>query len=430
MSAKTLHPDEKFKAGNLGTKLAGLGLAGGVVLLIVSYILGHLADDHLRRFQYGFLTAWMFVLTIAIGSLFFVLIHHLTRARWSTVLRRVAECVSLTFPALMIIGALGILLPMWIGNHELYFWDWFAANKAKLHLHNHHLEGKLGWLNPGFFALRFLIYMGVYSAIAMLFAKLSRKQDESGDPAISEKLRIYAGPAMLIFSITTVFVGFDMMMSLAPNWYSTIYSVNMFGGCMIATYAFLAVLTRAIQKSGRLTHSVTVEHYHDLGKLLFGFTFFWAYTAFSQFMLIWYANIPEETVFFRYRWWTDWQVLCLVLIALQWALPYVALLSRWSKRILPVFMAICVWQMVFHYADLYWNIMPNMTWGPAHEVAKAGGPLTGDLAIHQWKFAATDVVTFLGMVLLFLGAIGRQLRGNLVPVKDPMLGPSLAFENY
>jgi len=429
-AAKTLHPDEKYKAGSLGTKMATFGIGAGVLLLLASYVAGRLADDGLRRFQYGFLTAWMFVLTIAIGSLFFVLIHHLTRARWSTVLRRIAECVSLTFPALAIAGAIGIIMPMWLGNHELYFWDWFGAHKAELHLHNHHLEGKLSWLNPSFFTLRFFFYMAVYSGIAMTFARASRKQDESGDPAISERLRILAGPAMLIFSITTVFVGFDMMMSLAPNWYSTIYSVNMFGGCMIATYAFLSLLTRAIQKSGRLTHSVTVEHYHDMGKLLFGFVFFWAYTAFSQFMLIWYANIPEETVFFRYRWWTDWQTVALLLIICQWAVPYVALLSRWSKRVLPVFMGICVWLLLFHYVDMYWNVMPNMTWGPSHELAKAGGPLTGDLALHQWKFAISDVLSFVGMVALFLGAIGRQLRGNLVPVKDPMLGPSLAFENY
>jgi hypothetical protein len=171
-------------------------------------------------------------------------------------------------------------------------------------------------------------------------------------------------------------------MSLAPKWYSTIYSVNMFGGAMIGTYAFLGLLSRAIQQSGRLTRSITVEHYHDIGKLLFGFTFFWAYTAFSQFMLIWYANIPEEVVFYRYRMFTDWQALSIVVILCCWAIPYVLLLSRWTKRILPVFMILCAWQLIFHFIDLYWNVMPNLVWGAqshdGHTVVT--GPLTGALA--------------------------------------------------
>jgi hypothetical protein len=435
--SKTIHPDEKVKAGGLGSSMARYGIIGGVVLLIASYISGHLVDDHLRRWQFGYLTAWVFVWSLAVGCLFFVLIHHLTRARWSTVLRRIAENVSRVFVWLLVLS-LGFLLPMLMDNHELYFWSWIGDQPKEVqHLDiYHHVSAKTGWLNPAFFSIRVLIYLAIYAGISWYFARWSREQDESGDPKISEKLRIASGPAMLIFAITTVFAGFDIVMSLAPEWYSTIYSVNLFGGAMVGTYAFLALLTRWIQRSGRLTRSVTVEHYHDVGKLLFGFTFFWAYTAFSQFMLIWYANIPEEVVFYRYRMFTDWQPVSIIVILCCWAIPYVLLLSRWTKRVLPVFMVLCVWQLAFHYVDLYWNIMPNITWGTTAGPSGAlpTGPLTGPLELHQHSFGGgkgfTDLLTLAGMLLLFIGAVGRQMRGNLLPVKDPNLGASLAFENY
>lgn len=428
---KTIHPDEKVKAGTLGSRLAVIGLGGGIAVLVLAYVLGHLAGDNLRRFQHSYLTAWLFVWSIAIGCLFFVLIHHLARARWGTVLRRIAECVALTFPVLAVFGLVFLAPMLLFKNHELYYWSWLGAQPDHVqHLdYYHHLHAKLGWLNPGFFTIRFLIYMAIYSAIAIAFARASRQQDESGDPQLSEKMRVWSGPAMLVFSLTTIFFGFDVVMSLSPEWYSTIYSVNLFGGAMVGTYAFLGLFARALQKSGRLVHSITVEHYHDVGKFLFGFTFFWIYTAFSQFMLIWYANIPEETTFYRYRMFTDWKYVSIALLVGHFAIPYVLLLSRWTKRILPIFMVLCVWLLWFHYVDLYWNVMPNSTWG---EMAGglSTGPLTGPVEVHQVQISIIDLLTLAGLVLVFIGAIGRKLKGNLLPVKDPTLGQSLAFENY
>ncbi len=429
---KTIHPDEKITAGTFGATLTKVGIPLGVAVLLAAYLLGPSDNGH-RHFQMGYLTAWMFVWSIACGSLFFVLIHHLSRARWSTVLRRVAENVTLTFPLLGVLG-LGFLIPMWLGNHNLYYWDFANAQPHEWQHVDHHLSGKLGWLNSTMFSIRFLIYIAIYSGIAFWFTKQSKAQDASGDPKLSERMRIASGPAMLVFALTTVFIGFDLMMSLAPNWYSTIYSVNLFGGAMIATYAFLAILTRSIQRAGRITHAVTVEHYHDLGKLLFGFIFFWAYTAFSQFMLIWYANIPEEVGFYNYRMFgggdgaSSWQNWSIALLVGQWLIPYVLLLSRWTKRILPIFMGLAVWALVWHWVDLYWNIMPNAAWGT--EGGRVTGPLTGLLAKNQPEFIWHSVMIWLGMVSIFLGLVGMKMKGNLLPVKDPMLGPSLAFENY
>jgi len=426
MITKSLHPDEKYKAGTLGASMSKAGFGAGIVLLVIAAILAFIdkGSDNYRRFQFGYLTAWAFVWTIAVGAMFFVLIHHLARARWSTVQRRIAENITLTFPVLGVFG-LGFILPMLAGNHELYFWSYFNQHPDP---NNHHLMNKIGWLSPGFFLIRYAIYIGIYTVMATYFAKKSRQQDETGDPKLSEHMRIASGPGMLVFALTTVMAGFDLLMSLSPEWYSTIFSVNLYGGAMVGFYAFLGLLTAAIQRSGRLTRSVTLEHYHDVGKFLFGFLFFWAYTAFSQFMLIWYANIPEEVIWYRYRMFTDWQWLSWAIL-IGWAIPYVLLLSRWPKRILPAFMVLCVWSLIHHYLDLYWNVMPNMTWA-AGEGGHNLGPLHGAFEGYRYKFALTDLLLLFGMLGVFIGAIGRNMKGNLVPVKDPTLGSSLAFENY
>ena len=431
--SKSLSPEEKVKAGTLGSSMTRWGAMVGVAALVASLIwAGVVTEDHYKRFLYGFLVAWQFAFTLCLGSLIFVLIHHVTRAKWDTVLLRIAENVATALPIVAAIGFLFIMVPMLVlDNHQLYFWDyWHNLPKDLQHDEAyHHLAKKGAWLSAPFFAGRFIVYMAIYSAIAFYFASNSKKQDETGDPRINEKLRIHAGWCIVAVGLTTYLVGFDLEMSLSPEWYSTIFSVNMFGGAMVGTYAFLSVLTRLIQRGGRLQKAVTVEHYHDMGKMLFGFNMFWAYTAFSPFMLIWYSNIPEEVVWYRYRWvGTDWYYLSIFVILFVWAIPYTLLLSRWSKRILPIFMILCVEQLIAHYIDLYWNIMPNMTWGESEGVVT--GPLTGPLAAHQWHFAATDLLSFIGVFALFLAAVGSRMKGNLLPVKNPSLGASLAFENY
>jgi hypothetical protein len=426
--SRTLHPDEKVKAGKIGQRMVMAGAGIGVVLLAISIFLGMREHDHWRRFMYAYLTGWLFVTSIAIGCLWFVLIHHLTRARWSTTTRRLAEIVTGTFPLLGLFG-LVFIIPLLAGYGDLFFWANHAAREGE---NLHHLGGKLGWLDPTFFSARFLFYIAFYAGLGRYFMSLSRRQDETGDPNLSEKMRIASGPGMLAFSLVTIMFGFDLIMSLAPKWYSTIFSVNFWAGAMIGCYAFLTLLSLGIQRTGRLTHSITTEHYHDLGKWVFAFVFFWAYTAFSQFMLIWYGNIPEETVFYKYRMFSDWQWVSIAVGIGQWMFPFVFLLSRWTKRILPTLVAFCVWVLVFHWLDLYWNVMPNLQWTVlGHEgTSYLAGPLTGDPAVHRIGFSPVDVTTWLALCGLFVAAVGSQLKGNLIPIKDPQLPNSLSFENF
>ncbi|MEZ4401838.1 MAG: hypothetical protein R3B06_17550 [Kofleriaceae bacterium] len=430
MSAtKKLHPDEKIKADKFGGQMFKIGAGVGVVLLGLSVALGAGEGDGWRHFLHAYLTAWSFIFSICIGSLFFVLIHHLARAKWGIVLRRQAEFIT---GALPLVGVLGLvfMLPVVLGNQNLYYWTVHQLHDSQHPLFHHmHGSGKTGWwLDPVFFFGRYLFYFAVYIGIATWFRKQSLAQDADGDANRSEQMRVWSGLAVLIYSLVTVFVATDLFMTLQPMWFSTIYAVNYFSGAMLATYCVLAVMSMVIQRSGRLQTSITVEHYHDIGKYMFGWTFFWIYTAFSQFMLQWYSNIPEETVWYNYRLFGGWQIVSLVVLLGHWAFPYVSLMTRWTKRILPLLAFFAVWQLVFHYIDLYWNVMPNQQWTMIGKWNM--GPLQGPPEAFKVGFRIVDVTLLVGLVGLWLAGVGRSMKGNLLPTHDPKLGACLAFENY
>ena len=428
---KSLHTDEKVKAGKIGGTLTKVGIAIAVVFLVISLILGATysgdADHPWKRFLYAYLIGWCYIFSICIGCLWLVILHHLVRGRWATVVRRIAEAISGAFPLVFIAG-LGFIIPLLAGYKDLYYWAHPDAHNVEL---NETLQHKLGWLEPGFFTVRFVIYGVVFSGIAAYIAKKSRQQDESGDPAITDTLRIASGPAMVLYGLLTCLAALDIMMSIAPKWYSTIYGVNFWGGACVGGFATLGLVVLGIQRSGRLQHSINANHYHDIGKWMFAMTFFWAYTQFSQFMLQWYGNMPEETVWYKYRLFGDWQWVTIAMLVGYWAFPFVFLLSRWTKRIVPSLVFFAVWQLVFHWLDIYWNIMPQYDWTLVHhaETAINAGPLMGNIAYHHVGFTPLDITTWIGLCGVLLAGIGRNLTGNLIPIKDPTLGLSLAHEN-
>jgi hypothetical protein len=423
---KSLHPDEKVKAGNVGKNMMKGGAALAVVMFAISLFLGATAGDNWRRFLYSYVVGWAYIASLAIGMLWLVLLHHLTRSRWSTVVRRIAEVMTTAFPVIWLAG-LGFVLPVVFGYKDLYYWAHPDAHNAAL---NPTIVHKAGWLSPGFWALRYVIYGVIYSGTAYYFARTSRKQDETGDPALSTQMRVVSGPTMILFAFTTCLMAMDILMSMAPKWYSTIYGVVYWGSAEVGGFAALALIVLWLQRNGRLVHSITEEHYHDIGKWMFSFTFFYAYVQFSQFMLQWYGNMPEETNWWKYRMFGDWQWVSVAILVGFWAFPFVFLMSRWTKRIVPSLVFFSVWQLVFHWVDMYWNVMPSYDWHVAmHEGMKLNmGPLSGPIALHHVGFSAVDITVWLGLVGVFLVGTGRGLIGNLIPVKDPTLGLSLAHE--
>jgi hypothetical protein len=259
--------------------------------------------------------------------------------------------------------------------------------------------------------VRAFFYLAVWSAIALWFRGLSTRQDETRDPALAGKLRRWSGPLLIPLGLTQTFAAFDWLMSLDPDWYSTIYGVYFFSGSLLSGFAFLAIATVAMRRARLVGGAVSTEHLHDLGKLLFAFTAFWAYIGFSQYFLIWYGNIPEETAYFRERLEGAWRTASALLAVGHFAIPFLFLLPRAVKRRPGALTAAAVWLLLMHLLDVYWLIVPSL-----HTTGAAPGML--------------EVSALLAVGGAFVCAFGWLMRRQpLVPVGDPRLAESLAFEN-
>ena len=400
-----LPANEKVHLGPAAARLKGMGITAGVVCLIAAVVWGYLIGDEMRRFFHAYVLAFTYFLSFALGALFFVILHHLVGATWSVVVRRLAEILTGALPVLFVLS-LGIVIPLLMGNHSLYKW-----NDHEVVEHSHMLHAKAGYLNAPFFALRIVVYFAIWIGLAGWFRKLSVQQDETGDPELSRKMKKVSAPAMILFALTTAWAAFDLLMSLMPEWFSTMFGVTYFAGCAISVYALLAVFSFALQRSGRLQSAITVEHYHDLGKMTNSFTLFWAYVEFSQFMLIWAANIPEESIFYAPRMFTQWQWVSLALIALHFAIPFVGMMSRHVKRNPPLLALWCVYMLGVHLIDLYWVVMPNYN--------------PGKIVVHPIDFLC---LAGIGGLFLF-GAMGVAGKVRLLAIRDPRLPASLRFIN-
>ncbi|MCX7016655.1 MAG: quinol:cytochrome C oxidoreductase [Candidatus Sumerlaeota bacterium] len=380
-----------------GQVLAILGVAAIAFAIVFAFA----GEGGPRRFFFSYLVNYAFFLSLALGALLFILIEHATRAAWSVVLRRLAEATAATMPLLAV-----LLLPILLfGMKALYPWTHAEALSDPL------IAGKRAYLNKSFFFARCVVYFAIWIRMARFFHGRSVEQDASGDVELTRRMERLSPVCLWLFALTTTFASFDLLMSLDPRWYSTIFGVYYFAGCFLGFLALLVLLAAFTQAAGGARAAITVEHYHDVGKLLFAFVIFWAYIAFSQYMLIWYANLPEESEWIARRQAGAWKWVGVALIFGHFLIPLFALASRWPKRRKWLLAVGAAWMLLFHWVDLYWQAVPE---------ASPGGP----------TLAVADVALFIGMGALFVGnIIGRLRRAALIPVKDPRLGESLAFEN-
>jgi hypothetical protein len=334
--------------------------------------------------------------------MFFVLSHFASGARWSVVVRRLAEAAMATMPLFAL-----LFVPVLFGMHGLFHWT-----HAEAVAHDHLLQGKQPFLNTTFFVVRATVYFACWIGIAWWFARQSRLQDR-GDASWATTRRMIAasGPAILVFAVTLTFAAIDWVMTLDPHWYSTMFGVYFFAGSTVAIFALLVLVAAAMGRAGLLGHTVTVEHFHDLGKMLFAFTVFWAYIAFCQFFLVWYGNIPEETVWYMHRQEGSWSTVTALLAWGHFAVPFLFLMPRTIKRRTGLLAAGAAWMLFMHLIDVYWLVMPTL-----HR--------------HDVHLSLADVTAFVGIGGLFLASMLRFLgRRPVVPVRDPRLADSLAFEN-
>jgi hypothetical protein len=411
---------------SLLTKAAGIGAAA----LAAGVALGSMQGDGFRQFSLSYVTAFCWVLALNLGALFWVTLQNLVNAHWSIVLRRVGELFAAQAPVMALL-ALPIVVPVVMGHSPIYIWS--DAHQVK---GNHLLEHKQAYLNPTFFLIRFVFYFGFWTWLSRFFLTSSLAQDSAKDgKALMGKMRVVAGPSMIVWALTMTFCSIDLLMSLDPMWFSTIFGVYFLASCVLGNNSFMALVGMWLQKRGVLAKSVTTEHFHDLGKMMFAFTVFWAYVGFSQFMLIWYANIPEETGWFKERFaggWTggSWGTLSAVLLFGHFVIPFFGLLSRHIKRKRPTLAFWAVWQLVMIYLDMYWLVMPTLHKAAGGHGGHGGGHEVVGAVAHHLPFSLMDICCAIGVLGVYIaGAALRAKNLNLMPINDPRLPKSLAFTN-
>jgi len=354
------------------------------------------------NFLGSYLVHFMFFLTIGWGAMFFVMVQHLTSATWSITLRRLMETIMITVAPVTL-----LFLPVALGLDVLYKW----ADPGFFDPHNPDLAFKRAFFNPPFFLIRAVVYLFVWGVLAFVLYRISVMQDEGDYRESVSNARTWSAPGLLVLTITVTMAGVDWVMSLDPFWYSTIFGVYVFSGGALAFIALLILVALGLRAAGLLREVITVEHYHDLGKWLFALTVWWAYIAFSQYMLIWYANLPEETAFFHHRAEGNWRHLSALLVIGHFLVPFLVLLPRAAKRNLTVLGLAAAWILVMHGMDLHWLILPSV-----HP--------------HGFHLHWLDLATFAGVGSLFGLVFWYRLRSHpMVPVGDLRLPASIAHQN-
>lgn len=374
---------------NLTRRLFGVGIVA-LIATVVGYFLDH------DQFFFSYLVSFTFFSSIILACLFFVMLQHVTRSHWSVALRRIPETVS----ADLWIWAL-FIIPVLMGMHSLYHWthaDAVAQDPV--------LQGKVPYLNTPFFIVRQVIYFGIWSFLGWRLYNKSVEMDRTADWGLQTLLRRTSGPGLFIFAITLAFASFDWLMSLDPHWYSTIFGVYYFAMSFQAFFAVMILIVVYLWSKGLLTNTLKKGHLYDLSVQMFGFTVFYAYIAFSQFLLIYYANLPEETVWFLERLEGGYQYLAWFYLFGRFVIPFAILMPKDVKFMPKVVTPIAALILLSHLVELYWIIMPVWQHG-----------------IHFNWMTVTAVLGLGGVMLgFFFLKFGRQ---KMVPLKDPRLADSL-----
>ncbi len=381
----------KFQASNNLKTISYALVAIGLLTIVVGLM------KNQERLWTSYLTAFFFFSTLGLGGLFFTALNHMVKAGWSVTVRRFSEGMS-SFIPVMLIGSLVLIA----GIKFLYPW----ANPEEV-AKDAVLASKTAYLNVPFLIVRMLVF-GVGCLVFKHFiVGGSLKQDQTGDENITHRSVGLSIAFILFFSILFSLFSVDLIMSLLPTWYSTIFGIYCFAGLFQASLATLAILVVLFRRTGLVKGYITLEHQHDVVKFTKGFTVFWAYIAFSQFMLIWYANIPEETEYYLMRAQNGWMGVSMALLIFRFIVPFIALLPRGNKRDDNLVLGVCALILVMQYVDIYWMIYPNF--------------YEGQLTFGFWE---------IGMMAFFGGIFIMRLTGfftknNLVPIRDPRLHEAL-----
>jgi hypothetical protein len=335
-----------------------------------------------------------FLLGLGLGGIVLVALQYVTGAGWGVALRRVPESLATLVPA----AAIGLAL-VFVAYPSLYPWRVHTEPTT----HHVHSPFKEFWLDHTSFLIRGGIYVAVWIILAAALVRNSRRQDHDGDPAYTQRNVRLSAIFLVVFGVTCWLASYDWIMSLEPEWYSTIFGLYNFAGLFLSALAAATLLVLWLRRSGPFRGAVTEKHLLDLGKLLFAFSTFWAYIWFCQYMLIWYVNAPEETTYYVSRFQGAWQPLFYVNVFLNWVVPFCMLLPRAMKRNPKVLANVSAVVLLGRWLDLYLMIMPPvMGRAPVLDVAGLGSLLGGA--------GVFGLAVFWGLA-----------RAPLVPLQDPYL---------
>jgi hypothetical protein len=391
---------QRFQGGR--SWMARAGIVGAIGL--VAALIGLAKDPQPAAFSY--LVAFTYWAGVAIMSLLWVMIFHAFHAKWMTVIRRPFETMASTLPLFAL-----LFIPVIVGlvSGHLYSWtktpEEMGLNAEQVHM----MHNKAGWLNVPFFIGRSVFYLVLCSFLAQRLWSLSTKQDSTGDIQLTVAQRRLSVGGLPFLALVVAFAAFDWLMSLNPLWFSTMFGVYYFAGGFLTAMSLVSIINTLAVGKDNYGPLVTPEHSHNVGKLMFAFTCFWTYIGFSQFMLIWIANLPEETPFFSLRMSDPWKPVSILLIVTHFFIPFLTLLSRKLKRHPRLLRIAGFWLLAVNFLDLYWLVMP--TFSPDKVVF----PL--------WLLPA-----WLGVGGLAIAFGIWRIRGHYaVPVKDPFLSVSLRY---
>ncbi len=365
----------------------------GLVLVVLAYFVDH------TRSAFNNLILLMFLTSIGLGSLFLVALEYVMGNVWSVPFRRIVEFLG----AILLILPL-VFIPIYFNLHDLFHWTHHDAVQA-----DKILKGKEPYLNVQFFVIRAVVFFGLWILFYLFIQRNSQRQDQNSDQKLTTKNIRMSAVFIPIFALSLTFASIDWMMSLEPHWFSTIFGVYYFSGTVLAALAAATFLIIYLSDKGYLVKGLVSDHYYSLGALMFAFTNFWAYIAFSQFLLIWYANLPEETFFFLNRMEGSWVYVSIALIFIRFIIPYFALLSQPSKMDPKRLKFISLWVLFAHMVDLYWLIMPTFN--------KEG-------LVFGWIEIAFPILAY-GILILVFSV--KAKNKNLVPIGDPKLIRGINF---
>ena len=368
--------------------VAGLGLS----------VVGAFVSPH--QFSFSWLFAFAFYFTMLAGCFFWIIVHHVVDAEWSVVVRRQLENLAM----LLAVMAL-FFIPIVIFRHHLYEWMNLKVGIDPV------LDSKRGYLNWHFFLTRSIFYFFFFIAATLLFRRFSIRQDHDGNPAFTLNMRRLAFVALPLFALSLTFGAYDWLLGVDYRWFSTMWGVYIFAGAAGSSMSLLVLVITALRKAGYLKETVTVEHYHIMGKWMLAFVIFWAYIGFGQYMLIWYANMPEETEYFIRRNTESWNALSLFLVIGRFFVPFVLLLIQGLKRKPHRLCLIAGWIVFMQMVDIYIVILPALH-GPG-------------VVVSIWDF-----MPLLGMgATLAFAFLWIARRSSTFPNRDPRLLESLRIVN-